>query len=63
VPCAFCHQTGDVYRIGDGRLPKGKAHAEALHEHCAEAWFSGRPVLVRILTMADVTRLTGPSRK
>jgi hypothetical protein len=43
VPCAHCLGTGDVYRIGDGRLPKGKAHAEALHERCAADFFTGKP--------------------
>ena len=42
VPCIHCHKTEGVYKIADGRLPKGKAHSEALHEDCAEAWFTGQ---------------------
>ena len=41
VPCIHCHKTGDVYKIKDGRLPKG--HSEALHEACAKDWFEGKP--------------------
>jgi hypothetical protein len=26
VPCAFCGQTGDVYKFADGRQPKGQRH-------------------------------------
>src|SRR5262249_33907131 len=39
VPCAHCGFSGNVFKIGDGRLPKGKAHAEALHHSCAEDFF------------------------
>jgi len=43
VPCAYCGQTGDVYQFADARLPKGKRHHSALHEGCAEPFFTGRP--------------------
>jgi hypothetical protein len=43
VSCAFCGQTGDVYQFADGRQPKGKRHHSALHEGCAEDYFTGRP--------------------
>jgi hypothetical protein len=40
VPCIHCHKAeGDVFKIADGRVLKGKA--EALHEACAKAWFEG----------------------
>jgi DNA-binding PadR family transcriptional regulator len=43
VPCAFCGKTGDVYKIGDGRLPKGKRRLADLHDGCAEPYFIGKP--------------------
>jgi hypothetical protein len=43
VPCAHCGHVGDVYKIADGRLKKGQRHREALHEGCAEAFFTGQP--------------------
>jgi len=42
VPCAYCGQTGDVYQFADARLPKGQRHHSALHEGCAEPFFTGR---------------------
>jgi hypothetical protein len=43
VPCAFCGQIGDVHEFADGRQPKGKRHPSALHENCAEPYFTGKP--------------------
>jgi hypothetical protein len=43
VPCIHCHGTGNVFRIADGRWPKGKTKGEALHKDCAEGWFTGQP--------------------
>jgi hypothetical protein len=41
VPCCHCgNADGNVFKIKDGRLAKGKA--EALHEGCAKAWFEGK---------------------
>jgi len=42
VPCAFCSQTGDVYQFADGRRPKGQRRHSALHEGCAEPFFTGK---------------------
>jgi len=42
VPCCHCGETGDVFKVKDGRLAKGKGHAEALHQACAKAWFEGK---------------------
>jgi hypothetical protein len=44
VPCIHCHVAdGNVFKIGDGRLGKSQRHSEALHEGCAEAWYTGQP--------------------
>jgi len=43
VPCAYCGQTGDVYKFADGRLPKGQRHHADLHQGCTEAFFTGKP--------------------
>jgi DNA-binding PadR family transcriptional regulator len=43
VPCAFCGQTGDVYKFADGRVPKGKRHYADLHLEHAEPFFTGQP--------------------
>ena len=44
VPCIHCHlKDGRVYKIKDGRLGKGQGHREALHEACAEDFYSGKP--------------------
>ena len=43
VPCAQCGELGEVFKILDGRLPKGKGHSEALHQDCAEDFFTGKP--------------------
>jgi hypothetical protein len=42
VPCAYCSQTGDVYKFADGRLPKGERHHADLHADCAEPYFTGQ---------------------
>jgi hypothetical protein len=42
VPCIHCQIPGNVYKIKDGRPPKGKRHAESPHETCAKAWFEGK---------------------
>src|SRR5262249_27754997 len=42
VPCAFCGQTGDVYKFADGRQPKGQRHHADLHGGCTEAFFTGK---------------------
>jgi P4 family phage/plasmid primase-like protien len=55
VPCAHCGNTGNVYKIADGRL-EGKGHAETLHEHCAEPFFTGKPPPIsarRVQELAD----------
>jgi AAA domain len=43
IPCAYCGKTGDIYQFADGRLPKGQRHHSALHEGCAEPFFTGKP--------------------
>jgi hypothetical protein len=43
VPCAHCGKTGNVYKIADGRIKKNQRHREALHEDCAEDFFTGKP--------------------
>jgi hypothetical protein len=43
IPCIQCHVAdGNVFKVKDGRLAKGRGHAEALHVACAKAWFEGR---------------------
>ena len=43
VPCAFCGQTGDVYKWADGRQPKEQRHYADLHEDCVKSYFAGNP--------------------
>jgi hypothetical protein len=43
VPCAYCGTTGEVYKIADGRQPKGQRRHADLHAGCAEAFFTGQP--------------------
>lgn len=44
VPCIHCGiADGSVFKIKDGRLRKGQGHSEALHEGCAEDWYTGKP--------------------
>ena len=44
IPCIHCHVAdGNVYKIKDGRISKGRGHYEALHEACAEDFYTGKP--------------------
>jgi hypothetical protein len=41
IECVQCGRDGAVFRIRDGRVKTGEG--EALHEACAEAFFTGKP--------------------
>jgi AAA domain len=58
VPCIRCGKAdGEVFKIKDGRLDI-KGHAEALHEGCAMAWFTGQECPPEAMQQAEM-RLDG----